>query len=92
MDKKGNWNVYDPIDLDSPSILDIIDPKMAKNVADDIRKQLEQANLKPHKPILAPNKNPQYSKLIQGDAKKSPTINKDWSSGMLAPPKAPMRA
>ena len=41
MDKKGSWNVIDPIDLDSPSILDLIDPKMAKNVADDIRKQLD---------------------------------------------------
>ena len=58
MDKKGSWNVVDPVDLDSPSILDLIDPKMAKNVADDIRKQLDQANLKPHKPILAPSKNP----------------------------------
>jgi hypothetical protein len=34
--KKGNWNVEDLLDLDKAS--ELIDDKVAKNVADDIRK------------------------------------------------------
>ncbi len=35
--KKGNWNIADFEFMPSE---ELIDPKMAKNVADDIRKQL----------------------------------------------------
>jgi len=48
--KKGNWNVADPLDLDLAS--DLIDSKIAKNVADDIRREMGFAALKPHKPLL----------------------------------------
>jgi hypothetical protein len=53
--KKGNWHITDlgePLDLDK--VQDMIDDKMAKNVADEIRKELGQNGLKPHKPLLAP--------------------------------------
>ena len=72
--KKGNWNVEDPLDLDKAS--ELLDDKVVKNVADDIRRQMALANIKSHKPLLVPsnglpppNKNPQYSRLISGDPK-----------------------
>lgn len=82
--KKGDWNIADlgsPLDLDKCE--DLIDDKMAKNVANDIRRELGAAALKPHKPLLAPSangglrpsKDPQFSKLIGGDPKKSPAGN-----------------
>ena len=77
--KKGNWNIADLANED------LIDDKMAKNVADDIRKQLEKANIKPHKPLLAQSGAPplskggvrpdlQYSRLVTGDSKRSPAL------------------
>jgi hypothetical protein len=36
--KKGNWNVEDPLDLDKAS--ELLDDKVVKNVADDIRRQM----------------------------------------------------
>lgn len=83
--KKGDWNIADlgsPLDLDLCE--DLIDDKMARNVANDIRRELGAAALKPHKPLLAPSaggglrpsKDPQFSKLIGGDPKKSPAAGK----------------
>ena len=58
--KKGNWNIADLADMPPPE--DLIDAKMARNIADDIRKQLESANIKAHKPLLAPSGAPPLSK------------------------------
>ena len=33
--KRGNWNVDSPLDLDKAS--DLLDDKIAKNIADEIR-------------------------------------------------------
>ena len=51
MDKRGNWNFGQAFDLDQAS--DLIDDKMARNMAHDIRKQLGADALKPHKPLIS---------------------------------------
>ena len=51
MDKRGKWNVGSAFDLNQAS--DLIDDKMVRNMATDLRKQLGADALKPHKPLLA---------------------------------------
>ena len=51
MEKRGKWNVADAFDLDKAS--DLIDDKMARNMAADIRRQLGADALKPHKPLIS---------------------------------------
>ena len=50
MDKRGKWSVGDAFDLDKAS--DLIDDKMARNMANDLRKHLGADALKPHKPLI----------------------------------------
>ena len=50
MDKRGKWNVGDAFDLDKASGL--IDDKMARNMAADLRKHLGADALKPRKPLI----------------------------------------
>ena len=40
--KKGNWNIGDALgdDFDLEKAADMMDPKMAKNIMGDLRKQL----------------------------------------------------
>lgn len=51
MDKRGKWNVGDAFDLDKASGL--IDDKMARNMAADLRRHLGPDALKPHKPLVS---------------------------------------
>ena len=50
VDKKGLFNFAD-FDLDQA--YEMIDDKMARNMADDIRKQLGPNGLSKHKPIVS---------------------------------------
>ena len=51
MDKRGKWSVGDAFNLDNAS--DLIDDNMARNMANDIRRQLGAAGLQPHKPVVS---------------------------------------
>ena len=51
MDKRGKWSVGDAFDLDKANQL--LDDSSARNLANDLRKQLGKDALKPHKPLLA---------------------------------------
>lgn len=51
MEKKGSWNAGSAFDVDKAS--ELIDDRMARNVADDIRRQLGPNGLSLHKPVIA---------------------------------------
>lgn len=51
MDKRGKWSVGDAFDLDRAS--ELIDDKMARNMANDLRRHLGTDALKPHKPVVS---------------------------------------
>ena len=51
MEKRGQWNAGSAFDLDRPS--DLIDDKMMKDVAADIRRQLGPNGLSLHKPVVS---------------------------------------
>ena len=50
MEKKGSWNIASAFDPDRAS--DLIDDKMARNMANDIRRQLGPNGLSLHKPVV----------------------------------------
>ena len=50
MNKRGQWNVGDAFDLDKAN--ELIDDKMARNMAADLRKHLGADALKPRKPLI----------------------------------------
>ena len=52
VDKRGKWNVGDAFSLDNAAI-DMIDDKLARNMANDIRRQLGPNALQPHKPLIS---------------------------------------
>lgn len=61
MQKRGQWNVADAIDLDKAS--ELIDTKMGNAFADDLRRELGVDALKPNKPLLVPNSKPGLGKI-----------------------------
>ena len=50
VDKRGKWSVGDAIDLEKVS--DMIPDKMARNLAEDIKRQLGPKGLTKHKPVI----------------------------------------
>ena len=50
MDKRGGWNAGQAFDSDKAS--DLIDDRMVRNMASDIRQQLGADALKPRKPLI----------------------------------------
>ena len=51
MDKRGKWNIGDAFNLDDASAM--IDDNLARNMANDIRKQLGANALQPHKSVVS---------------------------------------
>ena len=88
MDKKGQWNAGSAFDLNAPS--DLIDDKMAKNMAEDIRRQLGPNGLSLHKPVVSgPGVGPGGIPISSGRSKQygiaggSPQMRKRSNDGAL---------